>query len=133
MKSTQSIVIALLAVGVLIGGAILLTNRSPSRIENQELSQNVNVVDGIQLIDIRAKGGYSPRLTYAQSGIPTILRVETTNTFDCSSSLVIPSLKYRANLTASGITEIELPPQKAGSKLNGLCSMGMYGFEVRFN
>ncbi|MCR4260903.1 MAG: hypothetical protein NUV96_00975 [Candidatus Colwellbacteria bacterium] len=133
MKSQQSIVVSLLVVAILIGGAILLTNRGSSRVQDQELSQNVSVIDGTQFIDIRAKGGYSPRLTYAQSGIPTILRVETTNTFDCSSSLVIPSIKYRTNLTASGVTEIELPSQKAGSKLNGLCSMGMYGFEVRFN
>ena len=133
MKSQQSIVISVLAVGVLIGGAILLTNKDSSQASVQELSENVSVIDGTQFIDIRAKGGYSPRLTYAGANIPTVLRVETTNTFDCSSSLVIPSMKYRTNLAASGVTEIELPSQKAGSKLNGLCSMGMYGFEVRFN
>lgn len=133
MRSTQSIAISLLAVGVLIGGALLLTNLGPSQNTGQELSENVSVVDGTQFIDIKAKGGYSPRLTYARSGIPTILRMETSNTFDCSSSLVIPSLRYRANLDPSGVTEIQLPSQKAGSKLRGLCSMGMYGFEVRFN
>ena len=124
---------SLLVAGVLIGGALFFANSNSSWDTNQELSQNVSVVDGVQFVDIKAKGGYFPRLTYAQSGIPTILRIETNNTFDCSSALVIPSLKYRANLEPSGVTEIELPPQKAGSSQKGLCSMGMYGLEVRFN
>ena len=130
MKPT---VISLLVAGALIGGALFFANSNSSWDTNQELSQNVSVVGGVQFVDIKAKGGYFPRLTYAQSGIPTILRIETNNTFDCSSALVIPSLKYRANLEPSGVTEIELPPQKAGSSQKGLCSMGMYGLEVRFN
>jgi hypothetical protein len=27
---------------------------------------------------------------------------------------------------------VDVPPQKAGSTLTGLCSMGMYSFTIRF-
>jgi len=130
MKPT---IISLLVAGALVWGALLLINGDVSKDVSQNPSENVSVVDGVQFVDIRAKGGYSPRITYAASGIPTVLRIQTNNTFDCSSSLVIPSLGYRANLEPLGTTEIKLSPQKKGSKIRGLCTMGMYGFEVRFN
>ena len=129
----KSIITSLIFALILVGGAIFLNSPKSSWDPNQRPSENVSVVDGIQFVDIRAKGGYSPKITYAQSGIPTVLRIETNNTFDCSSALVIPSIEYRTNLAPSGVDEVELPSQKAGSKINGLCSMGMYGFEVRFN
>ena len=133
MKSSTVTLISLIVAGTLIGWAFLSTQSASSWDPNIGPSENVNEVNGVQYIDISAKGGYSPRLTYAKSGIPTILRIETRNTFDCSTSLVMPSLNYRKILSPSGIEEIELPPQKAGTSQKGLCSMGMYGFEVRFN
>jgi plastocyanin domain-containing protein len=61
---------------------------------------NVSIVDGKQVIEILARGGYSPRKTVAKAGVPTILRVKTQNTYDCSSALVIPALNYRKFLEA---------------------------------
>jgi plastocyanin domain-containing protein len=58
--------------------------------------------------------------------------MQTTGTFDCSSTLNIPSLNYQKNLPATGVTEIEIPPQPAGSTIEGLCGMGMYKFEIAF-
>ena len=59
--------------------------------------------------------------------------MKTSGTFDCSSALVIPALGYRTNLPAQGVTDIEVPPQAAGTRLQGLCAMGMYSFVVNFN
>src|SRR3989338_6152702 len=125
MKET---VISIVIAGLLIGGAIVFTSPSTTTAVN-----NVSIVDGKQIIEIGAKGGYAPKVSVAKAGIPTILRVQTRGTFDCSSALTIPSIGYRAILTPSGITEIELPAQKSGSTLQGLCSMGMYNFQVRFD
>jgi len=94
---------------------------------------NVNIVDGKQVIEINAKGGYSPRITTAKAGIPTVIKMKTNGSFDCSSALVIPSLDYRNNLPLSGETLIDVPAQKAGTKLQGLCAMGMYNFLIEFN
>lgn len=94
--------------------------------------QNVSIVDGKQVIEILARGGYSPRKTVAKAGVPTILRVKTENTYDCSSSLVIPALNYRKFLSASDTAEVEIPPQKAGDAIKGVCGMGMYSFNIEF-
>jgi len=60
------------------------------------------------------------------------LKISTNGTYDCSSSLVIPSLNYRKFLQPTGVEEITIPKDKAIGKLRGLCGMGMYSFEIRF-
>ena len=122
-----SIIIA----GALIGGAVIISRGGSD--DSQEASvSNVSIVNGKQIIEINARGGYSPRLTNAKSEIPSVIRMKTQGTFDCSSALVIPALGYRSNLSSSGITDIEVPPQKSGTTLQGLCSMGMYSFSIKF-
>jgi plastocyanin domain-containing protein len=93
---------------------------------------NVSVVNGTQIVEIKAKGGYFPRRSVAKAGIPTTLRMKTSGTFDCSGALVIPSINYQENLPMSGTTDITLPAQSAGKTIQGFCSMGMYSFEVEF-
>ena len=101
--------------------------------DNQVAGSNVTTENGKQIITIAAKGGYAPRKTTAQAGIPGTLRIATNNTFDCSSSIVIPSLNYRKYLPPTGNTDLEIPAQARGTKLQGLCGMGMYSFEIAFN
>jgi len=130
MKGTA---IAIIIAGVLIAGAIFLTNRSSSGSGPIADGHNVSVIDGKQIIDIAVKGGYSPRVSAAKAGMPTTLRLETSGTFDCSSAITIAALGYRKNLQPSGVTEIDVPAQKAGSTIQGVCAMGMYNFKVSFN
>lgn len=93
---------------------------------------SVSTVDGTQIIDITAKGGYSPRQITAQAGIPTMIRMRTNGTYDCSSSLVIPKLKYRKALSPTGVEEIQISADQAQGTMQGLCGMGMYQFKVVF-
>ncbi|MDD5710816.1 MAG: cupredoxin domain-containing protein [Candidatus Colwellbacteria bacterium] len=126
--------IVIIAVVILVGGTFVLTrgNNDPN-IESKQDQSNIAIVGGEQIIEINAKGGYSPKVTTAKANIPTIVKIRTQGTFDCSSAFTIPALGYHTNLPSSGITEIEVPPQKAGTKLQGLCSMGMYSFIINFN
>lgn len=128
-------VIAIIIATTLVGGAIAFSGAgSPGgapQVANG--ANNVSIVDGKQVIAITAKGGYSPRVTSAKAGIPTVIKMDTRGTFDCSSSLVIPSIGYRNNLPPSGETAIELPPQAAGTSMRGLCAMGMYNFSINFD
>ncbi len=131
---TKTIAISILVTAIIIAGTIILVNGDKS--SNNTISQaanNVSMVGDKQIISIDAKGGYSPRVTNAKAGVPTVIKVNTHGTFDCSSSLVIPSLGYHNNLSPSGETTIDVSPQKTGSKLQGLCSMGMYNFTINFN
>ena len=61
------------------------------------------------------------------------INVYTLGTFDCTLSLTIPSLGYRTMLPRTGETLIELPAQKEGASLQGVCGMAMYNFLVMFN
>ncbi len=128
MKST---IISILIAVVFIGGALFLV-KGKSDVPQGEVKSNVTVVDGKQIIEIDAKGGYAPRITTAKADIPTIIKVKTEGTFDCSSALTIPSLSYQTNLPQTGVTDIEVPAQKSGNKVQGICSMGMYNFSVNF-
>lgn len=127
MKATIiSIIIAI----VLIGGAFMLT-RSGSDTGQVANANNVSIVDGKQIIEITARGGYQPRKSVAKAGIPTIIRFNTKGTFDCSSSVRIPSLGISKSLPQTGSTDIDIGSGKLGT-LQGSCGMGMYPFEVEF-
>ncbi|OHA01392.1 MAG: hypothetical protein A3C11_02645 [Candidatus Sungbacteria bacterium RIFCSPHIGHO2_02_FULL_49_12] len=128
MKSTF---ISIGVVVILIGGAVLFSRGGTDAGATPQ--NNISIVDGKQIIEIDAKGGYLPRNSVAKANIPTVIKVRTNGTFDCSAALVIPSIGYRKNLPSSGETLIELPSQKEGSTLQGLCAMGMYNFSVKFN
>jgi len=121
--------IASVLVGVLlIAGAVMLSGQGGA----EEPIQNVFMEGDTQVIEITARGGYSPRATTATAGVPTVLRLKTKGTYDCSSALVIPSLNYRGTLSATAVTEIPISGEQAQGNLEGLCSMGMYSFTVRF-
>ena len=126
--TTASIVVA----GLLIFGAFFLTTANKNPGAAAAPTNNIAIENGTQIITIKAKGGYSPRSMTAKAGLPTELRVDTNNTYDCSSALNIPSIGYRNYLPATGSTTIPLPPQKAGSTLRGICAMGMYNFTISF-
>ncbi len=132
---TQTTIISILVATVLIGGAIVFFggNKNSNNTAMPQAANNVSIVDGKQVITINAKGGYSPKVTTAKAGIPTIIKVNTQGTFDCSSALTIPSLGYRSNLPPSGETLSDIPAQSAGTSMRGLCAMGMYNFTINFN
>lgn len=129
----KGIIITLLIVTVFVGGVALVASKSSN--ENSLAStgsvNNVTVVDGIQLIDLKVKGGYSPQKSIAQAGLPTVLRFNTNGTFDCSSSVRIPSLNIDKFLPQTGELQVDIGIQSAGV-FRGFCSMGMYPFEIDF-
>lgn len=127
MNSTS---ISIIVAGLLIGGAFLFT-LGGSGAQNAPPANNVSIVNGQQIIDITAKGGYSPRTSTAKAGIPTIIRFHTTGTFDCSSFIRIPSMGVSQSLPSTGTTDVTIADPKAGP-LQGMCGMGMYPFIVNF-
>lgn len=120
----------MVALVLAFGGYLIFGGRSGGDNGNTDQgANNVSVVDGKQIIEIRAKGGYLPRVTTAKAGMPTTLRVNTSGTFDCSSAIRIPSLKVSKNLPANGVTDIDLGTLATGA-ISGNCSMGMYPFQI---
>lgn len=140
MKNTL-IIVAIVGSLLIIILAISGGNKDNSR-ENSDTSKTINIsadsketvpasnvyMEGNkQIVEINVKGGYSPRQSNAKSGIPTILRFKTNKTFDCSSSISIPSLKISEYLQDTGVKDFDIGIPVA-QKLKGNCSMGMYQF-----
>lgn len=130
-----TIIAIIIGAALVVAALVLSSEKTPATNKvstDSNATSNVTIEDGKQIVDIAIRGGYSPKLTEAKADVPTILRMKTENTFDCTSVLNIPALSYQKNLPSTGITEVEVPPQKAGSTLEGLCGMGMYRFEIAF-
>ena len=123
MNKTVLIIISL---GLVISLGIIFS-------KGKEGLQSVEIKNGIQYIRIEAGGGYSPEKTLAKAGIPTKLIMKTDGIFDCSASLVLPSIRFQKVLPQTGETEIDIGIPVAGVPFKGLCGMGMYSFEINFN
>lgn len=127
----KATLISLAISGVIIACAFWLVSAKPGT-DSTVAAATAVMVDGKQIIDITAKGGYSPRSITAKAGVPTILRMNTNGTFDCSASVVIPKLSYQKFLQPSGTEEIAISAEQAQGTLQGLCAMGMYNFQIKF-
>ena len=134
-KQNLMIIVAIIFAVLIIFIAFYYTKKSSTGINNgntiEENINNVSIINGKQIIEIKAKGGYRPVHSIAKAGIPTILRFNTNGTFDCSSFVRIPSMNISQNLSMSGATDIDLGIQKV-STLQGACGMGMYPFDIKF-
>lgn len=129
----------ILSISILVIVIFIINSKYPIKelIENiksnkTQITENVDTTNK-QIIEVNAKGGYSPQEINAEANKDTVLRVKTDNTFDCSSSLVIPKLNIRKQLPPSGITDIAIPAQEKGTKIPAACAMGMYRFNINFN
>ncbi len=136
-KKNLIIIIAIvIAAGIIFFAINYSSGNSTSSFNQKENTieeniNNVSVVDGKQIITLKAKGGFSPTHTIAKAGIPTILRVSTSGTFDCSSIVRIPDMNISQNLPMTGSTDIDIGIKEKGT-LDGTCGMGMYPFDIKF-
>ena len=126
----KPVIVSIIVSVVLISGAIFFSRGGFADPPDVSVN-NVRIIDGKQVIEIRAKGGYLPQKTIAKPGLSTVLRFTTSGTFDCSLAVRIPSLDVTKNLASSGVTDIEIGSRNPGV-LQGSCGMGMYPFEIEF-
>lgn len=133
-------VISIVGSIIIIGATsyALMADKTPSQESSQNVQtsssqkdvNNVIVKDGVQYVTVLAKGGYSPKLNTIKANMPTKLVIKTEDTYDCSSSLVIRSLSFQKVLKATGEETIDVGKLATGEKLQGVCGMGMYNFQV---
>ena len=131
----MKVIFGLILTAVLVfGGYLLFQGLNPDRGESSATEKpagsNVTIVDGKQIVEITAKGGYLPRISTVKADLPTILRFDTNGTFDCSSNVRIPSMNISQALPPSGKTDIALGILEKGM-LQGTCGMGMYPFQIQ--
>jgi len=136
MSSNSLTAVAIIGAALIIAGALVFSGGGSAGNGTQAPTQqananNVTTENGKQIITIAARGGYQPRVSTAKAGVQTILRFITNGTYDCSSSIRIPSLNLSKVLPQTGATDIDLGTQTPGT-LRGTCGMGMYSFQVVF-
>jgi plastocyanin domain-containing protein len=132
--------IRFLAVGaaVVAGAAIFfVTRHAPSSTTANDSAAaaptgNASQPANAQAIEVVAKGGYTPSTATAKAGVPVALKIRTDGTFDCTATVKIPSMNWSKHLGPTEEVTVQIPPQKAGSTLVGVCSMGMYNFKITF-
>lgn len=129
----KNTVISIIISIALIGGMLYFISNKSTFSGGGDVTQmqNVEIRDGIQYVTINAKGGYAPRVSEIKSGLPTKLIVKTDGTYDCSASLVIRSLGFQKILQPTGEEVIDLGVLKYGDKVQGVCGMGMYSFQIK--
>jgi uncharacterized protein len=89
---------------------------------------------GDDVLTITVKNyGYEPRVVQAKAGVPLRLRLVSQNVYSCSLAFVIPSLNAQHYLETTGVTWIDIPPQKAGTRMPFSCSMGMFTGMIVFD
>ncbi len=117
---------------LLIGIFILVFPKSDTKEIVAVDSSVVQIENGVQIINMKAKNGFIPSDIVAYANMPTILRVQTSNTIDCSNTVRIPKLGISQPLAFNGTTDIKIPPFEKGQELVGTCSMAHYVFKIKF-
>jgi len=131
------IISVIISVAIVIGSLFFLKTDSPKDLTNSSdipkvvMAKNIEIKDGVQYIIVHAGGGYSPKVSTAKVGILTKLIIKTNNTYDCSASLVIHQIGFKKILKPTGEEVIDLGILKSGESIQGLCSMGMYSFQIK--
>ena len=93
----------------------------------------------LQAIEVTAKGGgYSPRKIEAKAGVPTILIMTSEGAFGCERAFNIVDANAKKVLLSkvlpeNGQTKFDLGTQANGTELYGVCSIGMYYFQMSFS
>ncbi len=139
----ESIAFVALSLSVIVG-AIILVRPTPTRqatsVQNYVSHGAETQVEGVpgqpgakQSIMILVNDGYSPAVIHARAGMPLDLKLRTVGTLDCSTALRIPSIGWSQHLPPTGEVAVQIPVQKAGVTVIGVCTMGMKSFRFNFD
>lgn len=101
--------------------------------KSNNTNQNAEAVAaGAQVLTLSAvASGYSPQVLTAKANQPIALTFKSEIAGGCQSSLVFPSLNISKVVKPFGETIIAIPAQKAGTTLEGTCSMGMFNMQIK--
>lgn len=129
----KNIIVSLLVSGFLIAGMVFfLSNQSTiSQSDYATVAANIEIKDGVQYVTVNALGGYTPRVSTIQPNIPTKLIVKTNGTYDCSAALTIRAVDFQKILQPTAEEFIDLGTLQSNETIQGVCSMGMYSFQIK--
>ncbi|GAA4077385.1 heavy metal translocating P-type ATPase [Actinomadura miaoliensis] len=87
-------------------------------------ARSARIDGGVQRIQIRVRGGYTPNLIRVRQGMPVELVFDRQESGDCTARVVFPDLRVSAALPAFERTTVRLRPRQAG-RFGFACGMNM--------
>jgi len=109
------------------------TDKNTGDTETGSIPETTGEQEQQTIVVVASLGGYSPKVTYAKAGQPTVLIMQSQDAYGCERAFLIPQLEIAEILPENGNTAFDLGVQEEGTGIVGVCSMGMYYFEIFFN
>ncbi|ASR56164.1 heavy metal translocating P-type ATPase [Cellulomonas sp. PSBB021] len=109
---------------VVIAVAVTLTAALGWYFFGPRASARAGVENGVQVLTVAVKGGYSPNIIEVEQGMPVRLLFDRQEAGDCSSRVVFPDFKVNQTLPAYATTAVNFTPQQAG-EFGFACGMNM--------
>ena len=130
----KKIITTIMIILVLAAVLFIFTSCGTSTAAETETTAETTNSKTQQIIEVTAQGGgYSPRKIEAKAGVPAILVMKSDGAYGCERAFYIPDLNIGEILPENGQTKFDLGTQPKGTKLVGVCGMGMYYFQIFFN
>ena len=115
---------------LIVVGALALTGLLAWYFFGPKKSRRAEVADGVQVITVTVKGGYSPDVIQVAPGVPVRLLFDRQESGDCSSRVVFPDFHVNQALPAFATTAVEFLPEQAG-EYEFACGMNMIRGRLR--
>ena len=113
-----------------LGGALILTVLMGWSFFGPKKSRHAELADGVQVIKVTVKGGYSPDVIQVVPGVPVRLLFDRQESGDCSSRVVFADFKVNQTLPAFETTAVEFTPEVPG-EYEFACGMSMLHGKLR--
>ena len=109
---------------VILLGAVAITGLIAWYFFGPKKSHRAHLDDGVQVVKVTVKGGYSPDVIEVIAGVPVRILFDRQESGDCSSRVVFPDFKVNQALTAFETTSVEFTPDRSGN-YGFACGMNM--------
>ncbi len=109
---------------VILVGALAVTGLMGWYFFGPKKSRMTELVDGVQVVEVTVKGGYSPDVIRVTAGVPVRMLFDRQESGDCSSRVVFPDFHVNQELPAYATTAVEFLPQEPGD-YEFACGMNM--------
>ena len=108
----------------ILAGSSVLTGLLAWYFFGPKKSRQAELADGVQIVKVTVKGGYSPDVIQVASGVPVRMLFDRQESGDCSSRVVFPDFKVNQILPAFETTTVDFLPEEPG-EYEFACGMGM--------
>ena len=110
--------LSIIVAGLVLTGLLAWYFFGPKKSHRAELD------NGVQVIHVTVKGGYSPDLIRVVADVPVRIMFDRQETGDCSSRVLIPEFRVNQSLPAFATTAVEFVPATPG-EYEFVCGMNM--------